>query len=43
MVEWKKLIDVAVIKNGRDYKKLSHGWGLFFLSLILPVRSLLFF
>ena len=25
MVEWKKLIDVAVIKNGRDYKKLSHG------------------
>lgn len=25
MVEWKKLIDVAVIKNGKDYKKLSNG------------------
>ena len=25
MVEWKKLSDVAVIKNGKDYKKLSNG------------------
>lgn len=25
MVEWKKLKDVAVIKNGKDYKKLSNG------------------
>ncbi len=25
MVEWKKLSDVAVIKNGKDYKKLSYG------------------
>ena len=25
MVEWKKLKDVAVIKNGKDYKKLSRG------------------
>ena len=25
MVEWKKLSDVAVIKNGKDYKQLSRG------------------
>lgn len=25
MVEWKKLKEVAVIKNGKDYKKLSSG------------------
>ena len=25
MVEWKKLSDVAVIKNGKDYKQLSSG------------------